>query len=118
MSLHFQFYHRILIVVLVILICYIFLSFYNIAWLSFSKMGTLSKVMLSYRAYMRKTKGATGVDTNTIWTKFAFSCYSGVFEQVKQKPSEDLVSLLSRSPQLYIGQKTWDLGVTGRNGKE
>ena len=53
----FQFYEIISILVLGLLFFYLLLSFYNLIWLSFASLGKLSKVMLSYRTYLRKTMG-------------------------------------------------------------
>jgi len=44
-------------IVLVILVTYIFCALYNLAWLTFSNLGALSRVMSRYRTLQRKTKG-------------------------------------------------------------
>jgi len=52
-----QFYMYVTFVVLAILVIYIFCALYNLAWLTFSNLGVLSRVMSRYRILQRKLKG-------------------------------------------------------------
>jgi len=52
-----QFYMYVTFIVLVLLVNYILCALYNLAWLSFSRLGVLSRVMTKYYALQRATKG-------------------------------------------------------------
>jgi len=52
-----EFYNAVLIFTLVILLFYVVLALYNVIWIFGGNWGTLSKVMISYQAFLRKKLG-------------------------------------------------------------